>query len=70
LPYVVYSVVAVITVIASGRLQSVGRYLAVAFPFTWVLANRRAPWFRTAWPVVSTGLFAIHALLHFTTLAP
>ncbi len=70
LPYVVYAVVAVLTVLASGRLQSVGRYLAVAFPFAWVLANRRAPWFRTAWPVVSAGLFAIHALLHFTTLAP
>lgn len=70
LPYVVYAVVAVITVIASGRLQSVGRYLAVAFPFSWVLANRRAPWFRTAWPVLSAGLFVIHAFLHFTTLAP
>lgn len=70
LPYVIYAVITVLTVIASGRLQSVGRYLAVAFPFAWVLANRRASWFRTAWPVVSAGLFVIHALLHFTTLAP
>jgi hypothetical protein len=70
LPYVVYAVVAVATVIASGRLQSVGRYLAVAFPFTWVLANRRAQWFQMAWPIVSAGLFTVHAVLHFTTLAP
>jgi hypothetical protein len=70
LPYVVYAVVAVLTVIASGRLQSVGRYLAVAFPFTWVLANRRAPWFQMAWPIVSVGLFTVHAVLHFTALAP
>jgi len=70
LPYVVYAVVSVVTVIASMRLQSVARYLGVAFPFDWVLADRRAPWFRIAWPVISAGLFTIHALLHFTTLAP
>lgn len=70
LPYVVYAIVSVVTVIASLRLQSVARYLGVAFPFDWVLANRRAPWFHAAWPVISAGLFTVHALLHFTMLAP
>lgn len=70
LPYVAYAVVSVLTVLASGRLQSVGRYLAVVFPFDWVLANRRAAWFQASWPAISVGLFTIYALLHFTVLAP
>jgi hypothetical protein len=65
------AVVALLTVIVSLRLQSVARYLAVAWPFAWVLANRRAAWFREAWPYVTAGLFTLHAFLHFTqALAP
>lgn len=70
LPYVLYAVASLVTVIASLRLQSVARYLGVAFPFDWVLANRQSSWFHSAWPVISAGLFTTHALLHFTTLAP
>jgi hypothetical protein len=58
-------------VLGGGRLQSVGRYLVTAWPFAWLLANRRADWFRAAWPIASTGLFVIHAVAHFTqVLAP
>ena len=57
LPYVIYAIVVVATVIAGGRLLSVGRYLAVIFPFSWVLANRRAAWFRSAWPIISDRAF-------------
>jgi len=71
LPYVVLLVVSLVTVLLSLRLQSVARYLAVVWPFAWVLANRRPAWFRDAWPVTSAGLFTLHAVLHFTqALAP
>jgi hypothetical protein len=65
------AVLAVASVLAGGRLQSVARYLVTAWPFAWLLANRRAGWFREAWPIASTGLFILHAVAHFTqALAP
>lgn len=71
LPYAVLAAVSFGTVIASLRLQSVARYLVVAWPFSWILASRRSAWFRDAWPIVSTGLFTIHAVLNITqALAP
>jgi hypothetical protein len=71
LPYVALSVVSLLTLVGSLRLQSVARYLAVAWPFSWVLANRRAGWFVAAWPIFSMGLFVVHAVLNFTqALAP
>ena len=61
----------VVTALASGRLQSIGRYLAVAWPFDWILANRRAQWFQLTGLAAFAGLFVIHAVLHFTqALAP
>jgi hypothetical protein len=69
--YVAMAILAVLAVLAGGRLQSVGRYLVTAWPFAWLLANRRAQWFQGAWPIASTGLFVIHAVAHFTqALAP
>ena len=69
--YLTVAVISVLTVFASGRLQSVGRYLAVAWPFSWTLAARRSDWFVVVWPIASVGLFTIHAFLHFTqALAP
>ena len=71
LPYALLAIVSFGTVIASLRLQSVARYLVVAWPFSWVLASRRSAWFRDAWPIVSTGLFTVHAFLNITqALAP
>jgi hypothetical protein len=41
---------------ASGSLLSIGRYVMLAFPNVWLLAGRRARWFRLAWPVGSAAL--------------
>jgi hypothetical protein len=71
LPYALLAIVTFGTVIVSLRLQSVARYLVVAWPFSWILANRRSAWFRDAWPIISTGLFTVHAFLNITqALAP
>lgn len=51
--------------LSSGSLEAVGRITMLAFPFVWILANRRAPAFRRAWPVVSVGLFTLIAVLQF-----
>jgi hypothetical protein len=70
-PYVALSVVGILTVLGSLRLLSVSRYMAVLWPFDWILAGRRAPWFRATWPIVSAGLFVLFAVLHFTeSMAP
>jgi hypothetical protein len=69
--HAVLAVVALLTVVASLRLQSVARYVAVAWPFAWVLANRQAAWFRDLWPFATAGLFTLHVFLHFTqAMAP
>jgi hypothetical protein len=71
LPHTLVAVLALVTVIASLRLQSVARYIAVAWPFAWVLANRKAAWFRDTWPFITAGLFTLHTFLHFTqAMAP
>jgi hypothetical protein len=41
---------------ASGSLLSIGRYVMLAFPNAWLLAGRRARWFRRGWPIVSAVL--------------
>jgi len=65
------ALLAVVTALASGRLQSIARYLAVAWPFAWILANRRAAWFQLTGLAAFVGLFVVHAMLHFTqALAP
>jgi hypothetical protein len=51
--------------LSSGSLEAVGRITMLAFPFVWILANRRSIFARRAWPAVSIGLFAIIAVLQF-----
>jgi mannosyltransferase PIG-V len=51
--------------LSSGSLEAVGRITMLAFPFVWILANRRSVFARRAWPTVSVGLFAIIAVLQF-----
>jgi hypothetical protein len=69
--YIVMSVIGVLTILASLRLLSAPRYLAVVWPFHWTLARRPALWFQQVWPIASTGLFVLFAVLHFTgSLAP
>lgn len=69
--YTALALVTVATALATGRLQSIGRYLVVAWPFSWTLANRRAAWFELVGLAAFAALFVIHAVLHFTqALAP
>jgi len=69
--YTALAAMTLLTSIATGRLQSSGRYLAVAWPFAWALANRRAAWFELVGLAAFGGLFVIFAVLNFTqALAP
>ncbi len=69
--YTALALVTVATALASGRLQSVARYLVVAWPFSWTLANRRGALFELAGLATFAALFVVHAVLHFTqALAP
>jgi len=75
-PYGWLTVVAFGTTFASmllngSLLQSFARYMAVVWPFSWVLANRRGPIFELVGLAGFAALFAIYAMLHFTqALAP
>ena len=51
--------------LSSGSLEAVGRITMLAFPFVWILANRRSMFARRAWPTISVGLFTIVAILSF-----
>ena len=53
LPYVLVAVLPLLLVVASGTLESVGRHLTSSFPYAWILAGRRARWFRIGWPIAS-----------------
>ena len=64
--YVVVAVLAVVGVFLSGWLTSAPRYLAVAWPFTWLLANRRSRAGRAAVLVGSTVVQVVFLWLHFT----
>jgi hypothetical protein len=69
--YTALALVTVATALASGRLQSIARYLVVAWPLSWFLANRRAAWFELVGLAAFAALFVVHAVLHFTqALAP
>ena len=70
IPSISYVLVSLLTVFGSLRLLSVGRYLAVVWPFSWLIAGR-ARYVSILWPVISGAFFCLYALLHFTQiLAP
>jgi hypothetical protein len=50
---------------ATGSLESVGRYTMLAFPLSWILASRRTAISRGVWPVISAVLFTLIAVLSF-----
>jgi len=52
-------------VLASGLLESVGRYVMLAWPYAWILAGRRSRAFRATWPLLSAGLMGLFSLLMF-----
>jgi Mannosyltransferase (PIG-V) len=69
--YTTLALVTVLTTLATGRLQSGARYLVAAWPFSWILASRRAKWFELVGLAAFAALFVVHAVLHFTqALAP
>ncbi len=51
--------------LSSGSLEAVGRVTMLAFPYAWILANRRSLFARRAWPVISMGFFTVIAILSF-----
>lgn len=63
--YWLVPVVFVVAELSSGSLEAVGRITMLAFPYAWILANRRSLFMRRAWPVISAGLFTTVALLQF-----
>jgi hypothetical protein len=68
-PYAVLIMIAVLSVLASGRLVSADRYLAVAFPVGWVIAAAGRPaW--VAWALFSIGVLAATAYLTFRLVLP
>lgn len=69
--YVALAVLSIVSIFLSGRLQSAPRYLAIAWPFDWVLANRRSRIGRAVVLVVFGVSHVIALWLTFTwTLAP
>ncbi len=65
LEYFLVPVVFVVAELSSGSLEAVGRITMLAFPYVWILANRRSLFMRRAWPLVSMGLFTTIAILSF-----
>jgi hypothetical protein len=63
--YVVIPVLFIGVTVASGNLESIGRYVMTAFPIFWLLANRRTIFWRRTWPAISAGLLALFAVLSF-----
>jgi Dolichyl-phosphate-mannose-protein mannosyltransferase len=71
LAYIVLAIVAVVTPLASLRLNSSARFMATVWPFAWILARRRAPWFELVGLAAFGALFVMYAVLNFTqALAP
>ena len=65
LEYFLVPVVFIVAELSSGSLEAVGRITMLAFPYAWILANRRSLFARRAWPVISMGLFTVVAILSF-----
>lgn len=63
--YLLVPILFIAAELSSGSLEAVGRITMAAFPFVWLLANRRSMLARRTWPAVSVGLFAIVAVLSF-----
>ena len=58
-PYGLLNLLSLGLVVASGSLESIGRHVMSAFPNMWLLAGRRARWFRVGWPIVSVTLLFV-----------
>jgi hypothetical protein len=65
IPYALIPIGAIVLAFASGSLLSMGRQVMVAFSNSWLLAGRRARWFRYGWPVISAVLLLAVSTLTF-----
>ncbi len=65
LPYAALSIISIGLVFASGSLESIGRHVMSAFPNAWLVAGRRAGWFRVAWSIVSVALLFVMSTAMF-----
>ena len=65
LPYALLPVLTLGLAFSSGLLEAIGRIAMLAFPYVWILAGRRSPSFRRAWPLLSAGLMTLLAVLMF-----
>ena len=63
--YALIPVLFILAELSSGSLEAVGRITMSAFPFVWLIANRRSGRVRRTWPVISVGLFTLIAVLQF-----
>jgi hypothetical protein len=65
LEYALVPVLFIAAAMSSGSLEAIGRITMLAFPYVWILANRRSWIARRAWPLVSVVLFTAVAALTF-----
>lgn len=65
LAYALLPVLTLALAFSSGLLEAIGRIAMLAFPYAWLLAGRRSPSFRRAWPLLSAGLLTLLAVLMF-----
>ena len=65
LEYFLVPVVFILAELSSGLLEAVGRITMLAFPYVWILANRRSLFARRTWPVISAALFMLIAIMSF-----
>jgi hypothetical protein len=64
-PYVAVPALILAMVFLSGSLESIGRYVLVAFPYYWILAHRRGWLGRMGWPALSGALLFVMSTLMF-----
>jgi uncharacterized membrane protein len=54
----------------SGNILSEARFVTLAFPLFWLVANRRGPGWRIGWPALSATLLGVFSLLIFAGIWP
>jgi hypothetical protein len=65
LAYALWPVGTLLLAFGSGNLVSIGRHLTVVVPYFWLLAGRGSRLARIGWPLASTGLLFVLALVAF-----
>jgi hypothetical protein len=65
LAYVLIPAISLLMSLISGSLESIGRVVLLAFPYSWILASRQHAAWRYGWPAVSLVLLALLSTLTF-----